>query len=126
MIWPGPPVAWTTTVDAPAVVAGVAVVKVMLPVWLLSPMVTVPLAVVWIWASSASVRLMPATALFVPPRLIGRRGSDERMTTPPAVGLPMLAGANSLTVVPDVCRHVGHVEVAAGVEGQGRWARSAR
>ena len=37
---------WTTTVEAPAVVAGVAVVKVMLPVWVLSPMVTVPLAVV--------------------------------------------------------------------------------
>ena len=30
----------------PAVVAGVAVVKVMLPVWELSPKVTVPLAVV--------------------------------------------------------------------------------
>ena len=37
---------WTTTVDAPGVVAGVAVVKVMLPVWVLSPMVSVPLAVV--------------------------------------------------------------------------------
>ena len=73
-------------------VAGVAVVKVMLPVWLLSPMVSVPLAVVWIWASSASVRLMPATALSVPPRLIGRLGSDERMTTPPAVGVVMLPG----------------------------------
>jgi hypothetical protein len=35
-------VAWRTTVDAPAVVAGVAVVKVMLPVCVLSPMVIVP------------------------------------------------------------------------------------
>ena len=42
---------------------------------------------------------MPATALFVPPRLIGRVGSDERMTTPPAVGLVVLPGANLLTVL---------------------------
>ena len=33
MIWPAPPLAWTTRVAAPAVVATVAVVKVMLPVW---------------------------------------------------------------------------------------------
>ena len=46
MIWPGPAGSWTTTVNAPAVVAGVAVVKVMLPVWLLSPTVIVPVAVV--------------------------------------------------------------------------------
>ena len=45
------------------------------------------------------------------------------MTTPPAVGVAMLAGANSLTVpLPSV----GHVEVAAGVEGQGVGISSAR
>ena len=90
MIWPGPPLASTTRVDAPAVVAEVAVVKVMLPVWEESPIVTVPVAVVWIWASSASVRLIPATALSVPPRLIGRAGSDERIVTPPATALVLL------------------------------------
>jgi len=47
-------------VAAPAVVAQLAVVKVMLPDWALSPTVTVPLAVVWIRAQgSASVRLIP-------------------------------------------------------------------
>ena len=46
MIWPVPVGSWTTTVEAPGVVAGVAVVKVMSPVWVVSPMVTVPLAVV--------------------------------------------------------------------------------
>jgi hypothetical protein len=46
MICPGPVVDWTTAVDAPGVVAGVAEVKVMLPICELSPKVTVPLAVV--------------------------------------------------------------------------------
>ena len=81
MIWPAPVVDCTTTVDAPAVVAGVAVVMVMLPVWLLSPKVIVPLEVVTMRASSASVRLMPVTAVLVPPMLMGRVDSDERTVT---------------------------------------------
>ena len=63
---------------APAVVAGVAVENVMLPVCWPSPIVTVPVEVVKIWASSAVVRLMPATGvLFVPPICIGRDSTDD-------------------------------------------------
>jgi hypothetical protein len=40
---------------------------------------------------------MPATALLVPPMLIRRVGTDERMTTPPAVGATF-SNANLLTV----------------------------
>ena len=74
-----------------------AVVKVMSPIWLLSPTVNVPVAVVWIRASSASVRLTLFRALLVPPRFMGRPGTDEPITTPPAVGAPRNA-RNLLTV----------------------------
>ena len=129
----------------------------MLPVWTPSPMVTVPVDVVWICASSALVRLIPATgALFVPPINMGRDSTDEWIVTPPAVGVVLLA-ANLLTVLPDwlatyrlppeshvratgpfrpeyvavavvsprvkslrcIVPNVGHVEIAAGVDGQG-------
>ena len=67
MISPGPLVDSVTTVAALGVVATVAPVKVMLPVWLLSPMVTVPVEVVRICANSALVRLTPLGARLVPP-----------------------------------------------------------
>ena len=59
----------------------------MLPVWLLSPKVIEPLEAVKMRANSADVRLMPATAaLLVPPMLMGRDGSEERMVTEEAMG----------------------------------------
>ena len=48
MIWPDPIADCTTTSDAPAVVTGVAMANVMLPVWALSPMVSISPAVVLI------------------------------------------------------------------------------
>ena len=59
----------------------------MLPVWLLSPMVIVPVDVVEIRASSALVRLMPATALLlVPPMIIGRDSTDDWTVTAAVAG----------------------------------------
>ena len=70
----------------------------MLPVCWPSPKVTLPVLVVVICASSAVVRLMPATGeLFVPPINIGRDSTEERIVTPPATGV-VLPGANLLTV----------------------------
>ena len=69
---PPPELDWTIWTAAPAVVAGVAVESVMLPVCWLSPIVTTPEEVVNIRASSLSVRLMPVTALSAPPSEIGR------------------------------------------------------
>ena len=94
MIPPAPLVDCTTTVAAPALVAGVAVVKVMLPVWLLSPKVTVPLASVVIRVNSVSVRLTPTTALLAPPILMGRVLWEVRTTTPPPAPV-------ALTFVPE-------------------------
>ena len=86
MIWPGPVGSWTTTVAAPGVAAGTASMKVIAPVCELSPMVSVPVAPVLIWASSALLKSMPPAAPCVLPRLMGWSESDERMTTPPSVG----------------------------------------
>ncbi len=68
--------------DAPAVVAGVAVLKVMFPVWFRSPMVIVPVEVVKMRPSSAEVRLMPAPELLLlPPINIGRDSTEDWMVT---------------------------------------------
>ena len=63
-------------------VASVAVESVMLPVWLRSPTVIVPVDDVKRRANSVLVRLMPATGLlFVPPISMGRDSTDDWMVT---------------------------------------------
>ncbi len=81
MIWPPEAGSSTTWVAAPAVVAGWAVWKVIAPDCVASPTVIVPLALVTMRASSASVRLMPAQSVSVPPKLIGLVDCDERIVT---------------------------------------------
>ena len=76
MIWPGPAGSWTTMVDAPAVVAGMAVLKVMLPVWLLSPKVTVPPAAVDL--DQFGVRQVDAGHRIVRPAQAHRTGRERR------------------------------------------------
>src|SRR5262249_60881954 len=83
--------------EAPGVVAGVAAAKVMAPVWLGSPKVTAPAAVVKTWASSALLRFRPLPE--GAPTWMGRSGRAERITTPPAAGVGG-GTANKLTVVP--------------------------
>ena len=63
-------------------VAGFALFRVMLPVWLASPIVTVPPVVVKMRESSVVVRLMPATGVpLVPPISNGRDSTEDWMVT---------------------------------------------
>ena len=71
---------------APAVVATVAVVKVMSPVCEESPKIIDPVDVEKILANSESVRLIPVTALFVPPMLMGSDDTDGRNDSCVSVG----------------------------------------
>lgn len=99
MICPAPLLDCTTTVDAPAVVAGVAVLKVMLPVWFGSPMVIVPVEAVKMRPSSVEVRLMPATGLLLlPPISMGRDSAEDWMVTEVVV----TGGGVTLVTVPEL------------------------
>ena len=96
-IVPVPPLDCTTATLALGVVTGVALVKVMLPVCVLSPKAIVPPGAVSICANSVLLRLMPAPGLPLP-MFMGSEGSDSRITTACTEGNSVLA--NSLTVVP--------------------------
>jgi hypothetical protein len=89
----GPVADWMAATEAPRVVAGVALAKVMLPVWVGPQKVMVPAAVVKIWASSALLTFRPAAG--AAPALMGSSGWAVRTTTPPAPG----PGVNTLTLL---------------------------
>jgi hypothetical protein len=91
MMAPEPSGAWTATTLTPGLVAA----KVMVPVWVGSPKVRVPVAVVKIRASSACLRARPVR--WSAPTRMSWSGWAVRTTTPPDAGLG--TDANTLTVL---------------------------